>query len=270
MPEQLFYNTGIASYVWVLTNRKSEERVGKVQLIDAREQWVKMRKSLGEKRREISPEQIDEITRLHGAFEVGDLVKVLPNEAFGYRTITVDRPLRAYWAVGADTWKGVEDDTPLGKLDPPGREAVVTVLRALPIARWETASECVAALKGALKPAINKPSAPVLKALTVRCLVRDAELPELRDERGRIQWDPELRDTEHVPLTEDIQEYFEREVLPHVPDAHVADPEGRIGYELPVTRLFYRYTPPRPSEEIKAELREGEKRIRALLEEVLV
>ncbi len=110
LPEQLFYNTGIASYVWLLTNRKSEERRGKVQLIDAREQWVKMRKSLGDKRRMLSPEQIEEVTRLHGAFEEGELVKVLPNEAFGYRTITVDRPLRAYWSVGPGTWEGLEDE----------------------------------------------------------------------------------------------------------------------------------------------------------------
>ena len=102
LPEQLFYNTGIASYVWLVSNRKSEARRGKVQLIDAREQFVKMRKSLGEKRREISAEQIEEITRLHGAFTEGDLVKIVDNESFGYRTITVEQPLRGYWQVGPD------------------------------------------------------------------------------------------------------------------------------------------------------------------------
>ncbi len=270
MPEQLFYNTGIASYVWVLTNRKSEERGGKVQLIDAREQWVKMRKSLGEKRREISPEQIAEVTQRHGAFEEGELVKILPNEAFGYRTITVDRPLRAYWAIGSDTWEGVEDQKPLAKLDPSGGAAVVDALRDLAATRWETAGDCVAALKSTLADEIERPSAALLKGLAGRCIVRDQELPEQRDARGRVEWDPELRDTENVPLTEDLAEYLEREVLPHAPDAHVADPDGKIGYEIPLTRLFYRYRPPRPSEEIKADLREREKRIRELLEEVLV
>lgn len=270
LPEQLFYNTGIASYVWVLTNRKSEEREGKVQLMDAREQWVKMRKSLGEKRREISPEQIEEVTRLHGAFEEGELVKVLPNEAFGYCTIVVDRPLRAYWAVRAGTWEGVEEEKALAKLDAETRAAVAKALRALAPSRWVTAVECAGALNSVLGAPLEKPSAALLKALASRCIVRDPELPVQRDSKGRIEWDPELRDTENVTLGEDLEEYLEREVLPHAPGAHVAEPEGKIGYEIAFTRLFHRYTPPRPSEEIKAELREREKRIRDLLEEVLV
>jgi type I restriction enzyme M protein len=270
MPEQLFYNTGIASYVWVLTNRKNEEREGKVQLIDAREQWVKMRKSLGEKRREISPDQIDEISRLHGAFDGGELVKILPNVAFGYRTITVDRPLRAYWAVGAGTWEGVEAEKALAKLDAETRSAVAEALGALAAGRWETAADCAAALRSGLSRAIEKPSAALLRTLAARCIVRAQELSEQRDSKGQIEWDPELRDAENIPLVDDVDEYLAREVLPHVPDAHVADPDGKLGYEIPFTRLFYRYTPPRPSEEIKAELREREKRIRNLLEKVLV
>src|SRR4051794_813066 len=99
-PEQLFYNTGIATYIWLVTNRKSPDRVGKVQLIDARDIWAKMRKSLGDKRRYIRDEQIGEITALHGVFEEGERVKILPNDAFGYRVITVDQPLRATWRIG--------------------------------------------------------------------------------------------------------------------------------------------------------------------------
>ncbi len=266
LPEQLFYNTGIASYVWLLTNRKSEERRGKIQLIDAREQWVKMRKSLGDKRRMLSPEQIEEVTRLHGAFEEGELVKILPNEAFGYRTITVDRPLRAYWSVGSGTWEGVEDEKAMAKLDEAAREAVLDALRSLFEQRWDTAGEC----SRALREAVPNSSQPLLKALVARCLVRDADLPGQRDGKGRIEWDPALRDTENAPLTEDVDEYLTREVLPHVPDAVVTNPEGKIGYHIPFTRLFYKYAPPRPSEEIKAELREREARIRQLLEEVLV
>ncbi len=266
LPEQLFYNTGIASYVWLLTNRKSEERRGKVQLIDAREQWVKMRKSLGDKRRMLSPEQIEEITRLHGESVEGDLVKIVSNESFGYRTIVVDRPLRAYWSVGNETWEGVEDEKAMAKLDESSRLAMLNALRTLPEERWSTAAECSLALRNALPT----PPAPLLKALTARCLVRDPGLPEQRDGKGRIEWDPTLRDTENVPLTEDVSDYLAREVLPHVPDAVVPDPEGRIGYEIPFTRLFYKYIAPRPSEEIKAELREREARIRQLLEEVLL
>jgi type I restriction enzyme M protein len=270
LPEQLFYNTGIASYVWVLTNRKSEQRQGKVQLIDAREQWVKMRKSLGEKRRELSAEQIVEITRLHGAFEEGELVKVLPNKEFGYRTITVDRPLRAYWNVSEETWEGVEEDKLLAKLAEDERSAAVAAFGALPAQRWETAGECGATLRGSLAEAGLNPSASLVKALVARCMGRDPELPEQRDSKGRIEWDPGLRDTENVPLGEGVDDYLARDVLPHVPDAHVADPEGKVGYEVPFTRLFYKYTPPRPSQEIKEELRQREKRIRELLEKVLV
>ncbi len=270
LPEQLFYNTGIASYVWVVTNRKSEQRRGKVQLIDAREQWMKMRKSLGEKRRELSPEQIDEVTKLHGTFTEGELVKIVDNESFGYRTITVDRPLRAYWHASAETWEGVEHDKPVANLLEEERAALPEALATLAGSRWDDEAGCKAALKDAVADAVAKPSAALVKALAARCLVRDPEAPEQRDSKGRIVWDSALRDTENVPLGEDVDEYLPREVLPHVPDAHVEDPEGRVGYEIPFTRLFYKYTPPRPSEEIKAELRAREKRIRELLEEVLV
>ncbi len=270
LPEQLFYNTGIASYVWLLTNRKSEERRGKVQLIDAREQWVKMRKSLGDKRRMLSPAQIEEVTRLHGTFEAGELVKILPNEAFGYRTITVDRPLRAYWSVGPGTWEGVEGEKAVAKLDEETRTAVLTALPSVSQQRWETALECARALREGLKDLLPNPSPSLVKALMTRCLVRDPDLPEQRDGRGRIEWDLSLRDRENVPLMEDVDQYLAREVLPDIPDAHVADPEGRIAYHVPFTRLFYKYTPPRSSEEIKVELREREARIRQLLEEVLL
>ena len=270
LPEQLFYNTGIASYVWVLTNRKSEERSGKVQLIDAREQWVKMRKSLGEKRRELSPEQIAEITRLHGGFEEGEFVKVLPNDAFGYRTIAVERPLRARWEVRPDTWDGVEVERPIAKLDEAAREAVAAALAAMPAQRFDGEGACREALRAEVSPVVSKPGAPLLKALMSRCLVRNPEAPVMRDGRGRVVLDPELRGTEEVPLADDLEDYLASEVLPHVADAVVLDREGKTGYEIPFTRLFYSYSPPRPSEEIKAELRELEREIRRLLEEVLV
>jgi len=110
LPDQLFYNTGISTYFWVVTNRKSAQRLGKVQLVDARELWVKMRKSLGEKRKQVSPEQIDEISRLYGAFEEGERVKILPNETFGFQRITVERPLRLRW-----TGEGLRERLEAGK-----------------------------------------------------------------------------------------------------------------------------------------------------------
>jgi type I restriction enzyme M protein len=133
LPEQLFYNTGIASYIWVLTNRKAEERRGRVQLIDARDLWVRMRKSLGEKRREMSDVQVDEITALHGTFADGDRVKVLPNDFFAYRRVTVDRPLRGHWKIDNGTWTDIDTEGgPLAKLGEADRATVVSALQALP------------------------------------------------------------------------------------------------------------------------------------------
>ena len=270
LPEQLFYNTGIASYVWLLSNRKSEGRRGKVQLIDARGLWSKMRKSLGEKRRYLNEEQVAEVTRLHGSLAEGDLVKVVPVEQFGYRTITVDRPLRARWEIGPATWDGLADDKVLAKIDETTRDAVVENLGATAHQSFPAEEACRFILKEILTASgVGKPGAPLLKALGERCMVRDPEAQPVPDSKKQIVADPELRDTEHVPLAEDVDEYLAREVHPHVRDAWVTDKAGRVGYEIPFTRLFYKYTPPRPSEEIKAELREREVRIRQLLEEVL-
>lgn len=269
LPEQLFYNTGIASYVWLVTNRKTPERRGLVQLIDARESWTKMRKSLGEKRRYLDDDQIAEVVRLHGALEEGDRVKLVPNEQFGYRTITVDRPLRARWQVDAETWAGVADDKPVAKLGD-ARDAAVAAVEGMPAGAFSGEAACRAAIRDALVAAgVTKPAPGLLKALTARCLTRDPDLDPIRNKEGAVA-DPDLRDTENVPLTDDIRDYLDREVLPHVPDAWVTDPQGRVGYEIPFTRLFYRYTPSRPSAEIKSELREREQRIRDLLAEVLV
>lgn len=268
LPEQLFYNTGIASYVWLVTNRKSPERRGYVQLIDARETWTKMRKSLGEKRRYLTDEQIADVTRLHGTFEECEQVKLVPNEQFGYRTITVDRPLRAWWEIGAETWAGVADDKPIAKLSD-DRDAVIAALEALPASAFVDEAACRVAIRDTLESAgVTKPAPGLVKALVARCLTRDPDLEPIEDKKGIVA-DPELRGTENVPLTEDVADYLDREVLPYVPDAWVAEAEGKIGYEIPFTRLFYKYTPPRSSEEIKAELREREVRIRKLLEKVL-
>jgi type I restriction enzyme M protein len=272
LPEQLFYNTGIASYVWLLSNRKKPKRQGLVQLIDARKMWAKMRKSLGEKRRYLTDEDIREVTRLHGALDGdGDVSKLVRNEEFGYRTIVVDRPLRARWEIGPKTWVGAGEDRALGRLDQEARAAVIAELEGTASRVFPDENSCRLVLREILDSAgLAKPPAALVKVLVGRCLVRDPEAEPVRDGKGRPVPDPELRDTENVPLAEDVDEYMEREVLPHVPDAWVADREGKIGYEIPFTRLFYKYVPPRPSEEIKAELREREARIRQLLEEVLV
>ncbi len=271
LPEQLFYNTGIASYVWLLSNRKSTERQGKVQLIDARGLWTKMRKGLGEKRRYLSVEQVVEITRLHGSTIAGDPVKVVPVEQFGYRAITVDRPLRAAWEIGPTTWDGLADDKALAKLDEATRADVVESLEVTAHRIFPNETGCREILKEIVAASgVVRLGAPILKALAARCMVRDPEAEPVRDRQGRTVADRELRDSENVPLTEGVDEYLAREIHPHVPDAWVDDAAGKVGYEIPFTRLFYSYTSPRPSNEIRAELREREARIRQLLEDVLV
>ena len=186
LPTDMFYNTGISTYVWIVSNRKPAARKGKVQLIDASSFWQKMRKSLGSKRKELSPAHIEDITRLFGDFREDTrdgvpISRIFKNEAFGYRTITVERPER------------------------------------------DAKGKIVLAAKGKGK--------------------------------GQPVPDAALRDTENVPLSEDVDTYFQREVLPHAADAWIDHEKTKIGYEIPFNRHFYVFQPPRPLAEIDAELK---------------
>lgn len=187
LPIDMFYNTGISTYVWILSNRKPEHRKGKVQLIDASAFWQKMRKSLGSKRKELSDEHINEVTRLFGDFVEAEqdgkpISRIFNNADFGYRTITVERPMK------------------------------------------DEAGKVVLNEKGKLK--------------------------------GKPQTDASLRDTENVPLAEDIETYFKREVLPHAPDAWIDHDKTKVGYEIPFNRHFYVFQPPRELAQIDAELKQ--------------
>lgn len=193
LPNDMFYNTGIGTYVWIISNRKPAARQGKVQLIDASGMWQKMRKSLGSKRKELSDAHIERITQLFGRFEEASdedgkpISRIFANEAFGYHTITVERPLR----------------------DAEGKVVLF----------------------------------------------------EKGKQKGKPQPDSSLRDTENVPLTEDVGEYFQREVLPHAPDAWIDPDKTKVGYEIPFNRHFYVFKPPRPLAEIDADLKRTTDRI---------
>lgn len=189
LPNDIFYNTGIATYIWVLNNKKENFRKGKVQLINANQMYEKRRKSLGNKRNDIPKHYIDEIVQIYGDFKESDISKIFDNEEFGYSKIVVERPQK--------------DEN--GNI-------------------------------------IKKSGKPVA--------------------------DTNLRDTENVPLKEDIQEYFKREVLPYAPDAWIDEKKTKIGYEIPFTRYFYKYVPPRPSEEIMSEILELENSLDGSLEEI--
>jgi type I restriction enzyme M protein len=286
LPDQLFYNTGISTYFWVVTNRKTPERRGKVQLVDARNYFVKMRKSLGEKRKEISAKQIEEITRLYGDFEEGEKVKILPNEAFGFLRITVERSLRLRWEVTDEAIARVFAAKPIQKLDAEARAAMSDLLTKYQGTRLATEKELMAALGPDLAD-IGLPK-PAQKAVWVGLAVRDEEAPVITDRKGSPEPDPELRDNENVPLPpasvtfeEDpaerltsleyrtaIDDYMREEVLPYVSDAWVDYERTKIGYEIPLTRHFYTYVSPRPLGEIDVEIRQLEDKIRRLLTEV--
>jgi type I restriction enzyme M protein len=229
-----------------------------------------MRKSLGEKRREISDEQVEGITALHGTLVDGERVKVVPNHFFAYRRVTVDRPLRGRWVIDGETWMEVgAEGGSLFKVPEVSRDAAAVALRGMSAATFDDEDGARAALKTALLPVLGKVGAPVLKALAAACFVRDQDAEPLTDKKGRVIPDPDLRDTETIPWTQDVGEYLEREVLPWAPDAYVDDTEGRKGYEIPLTRLFHRPVEARPSEKIKAEIRELEQELRAAIEAVL-
>ncbi|MDP4010085.1 MAG: class I SAM-dependent DNA methyltransferase [Candidatus Shapirobacteria bacterium] len=190
LPDQLFYNTGISTYIWVVTNRKSIERKGKVQLINAVSSYKVMRKKLGDKRNEIGTEDIDKIVSLYGEFSDSKFSKIFDNSDFGYSQLTVERPLK------------------------------------------------------------------------------DEKGNIIKDTKGKPKADPKLRDSENVPLKEDIQEYFKREVVPFVPDAWIDESKTKVGYEINFTKYFYEYKPLRSLEEITKDILELEKESDGLLKEI--
>lgn len=266
LPTDMFYNTGISTYIWVLTNRKTDEREGKVQLIDATSMWIKMRKSLGAKRRMLGDDDIARIVELHGAFEDADpdYSKVLANEDFGYRTITVERPLRQTFTVTEDLIEEALAHRVLAKTDRVIIKSLRTALEGLQGPVRTNEAQFRLAVKNAGAPA----SEAVMKALVSVFGTSDEVGDLVTDRKGNPLPDASLRDTENVPLGEDIHDYFAREVLPWIPDAWIDETKTKIGYEIPFTRVFYRYVPPRPLAEIDADVQQAIARIEALFAEV--
>jgi type I restriction enzyme M protein len=278
LPEQLFYNTGISTYFWIVTNRKSAERRGKVQLVDGREYFTKMRKGLGEKRKEISPDQIEEITRLYADFRESERVKIFPNEAFGFMHITVERPLRAEWRpaefpkrlaeTGGEDWMSADES------------AITVALAKVPTQPNQKESEA------AIKRALPDLSARQIKALA--SLVRVPADTVVTGADGQPEANPDLRDNENVPLPNIpvqwesdvtnrlatikyrtvVNDHLVAEVQPYVPDAWIDHNKTKIGYEIPLTRHFYTYVPPRQLTEIDAEINQLEAEIQRLLRKV--
>jgi len=405
LPDQLFYNTGISTYIWVLTNRKERERKGKIQLIDARNFWVPMKKSLGNKRHRIGdpeegdPDHIGEITGIHGRFTDGEtrtftvdgvtkklvVSKVFDNEDFGFNKITVERPLRLNFQATEERIARLDEESGFRNLAASAKkneelrqkeieagqkrqEAIRALLRGLAgHGRFTDRAAFLAALHGQEKQAGLRLTPAEKKAVLNALGERDETAEICRDRNGNPEPDPELRDTENVPLKESIEAYFKREVLPHVPDlpaprpksgefcvyvlrcadesfyigqtenfprrmkehengevswtgprrpvepihwetfatreeavkredelktgfgrkwlkrefeagrlraasrqagAWIDESKTKVGYEIPLNRHFYRYEPPRPLEEIQADIRKLETEIVEMLAEV--
>ena len=313
LPEQLFYNTGIATYIWVVTNRKADNRRGKVQLIDARNFWVQMEKSLGNKRRRIGdpddsnhprdPNHIADITHVYENFTDGEtrpftldgkekvlvVSKIFDNEDFGYHKITVERPLRLNFQATQARIARLEEQSAFKNIATSKKKNETIRQQEIEAGkvRQQTIRELLAAFAGQHGDTLFKDrkqflialremdraldvklTAAELKAVLAALGERDETAEICVDRKGEPEPDTELRDTETVPLKESIEEYFQREVLPHVPDAWIDHSKTKVGYAIPLNRHFYRYEPPRDLEEIEADIKALEGEILELLREV--
>lgn len=272
MPNDMFFNTGIATYIWILSNNKPEQRKGKVQLINASDMGNSMRKSLGSKRKFLDDTQIDDIVRLYGEFEASKISKIFDTTDFGYRRITVERPLQiSYFPHAIDKLEALQADSAFEKLGAMGEkilEALKTLESKVP-SRDKFNKELLAKLD-------SKPTAAQLKILQKHLSEHDDEAEICKDAKKKIEANPDLRDNENIPLSEDIYEYFAREVTPHVPLAWIDEKKtdekdgeiGIVGYEIPFNRHFYEYTPPRELEVIDAELEALNREIMEMLREI--
>ncbi|MHB1009848.1 MAG: type I restriction-modification system subunit M [Propionibacteriaceae bacterium] len=253
LPTNMFYNTGIATYVWLLDNNKTGQRKGKIQLIDGTSFWAKLRKNLGSKNRELSEEDRTAIATLYANFEENDHSKILEPADFGYTEITVEQPLKLRFEVQKDRIDEYLALKPLAKLDTSDRDALRTALTSLVGQVFVNRTTFRDALGHAVRDAGTLLGLPLYKALINAIGEHDDDADVCLDE-GKPEPDPSLRDTELVPFRDDIQAYVERDVKPYVPGAWIDDSKTRVGYEIPFTRLFYRYDPPRPLTEIDVEL----------------
>lgn len=291
LPEQMFYNTGIGTYIWIVTNRKAEARKGKILLIDARERWKPMRRSLGDKRRYLGPDDIEAIVREYGMFVESETSKIFDNEDFGYRRVTVERPLRLRFQIDLERKARFLDACPHLLY---GVQAVDERLGREPQANWNAIKDEIEFLLWSAEEKWKSAewklfrdvfterdpeAAPVIakkKSIKSGQQVSEEErfagwfyAPET-DAKHKVQYEPdsELRDFENIPLKTCVDTYFREEVLPFVRDAWMDRQKDKIGYEINFNRHFYKYEPPRSLDAIDEELETVEAEILRLLGEV--
>lgn len=283
LPDQLFYNTGIRTYIWILTNEKPSERVGKIQLVDASGKYVKMRKSLGNKRHQLSNKDIEDILNFYSKFDENDMIKVFDNEDFGYTKVTVERPLQLNYEVTGERLENLYAVNAFNKLtlskskDPETKlqeekkgkqlqDEIIKSLRKID-QHYKNWDEFEKRIKKALKKFQLPPA--FIKNIIMALSEHDETADYVTDAKGNKKPDGKLRDTEKIPLKEDIEEYFQKEVLPYYPDAWMDRKKDKIGYEINFTQYFYKYEPPRPLEEIESDIKKVTAEIQELIKEDL-
>lgn len=267
LPNDIFFNTGISTYIWIITNRKSPARKGKVQLINAAELYAKMRKSLGSKRNELLPEHAQQVAKIYAAFKPGELCKIFQNDDFAYREVTIERPLRQNYAADESRLARLKESRLLSKLST--RDAA-KLLAAIVSEVGAKVSTKRAAFIAGIEKALEKADVGLRKSSAAKIADELAEADpagEVVLEDGKPVPDKDLRDTEIVPYADEIKAYFDREVKPHVPDAWIADEPPLTGYEIPFTRHFYKYQPPRDLKDIDDDIRKLAREITKLLED---
>lgn len=288
LPTDMFYNTGIATYIWVITNRKAENRKGKIQLVNATDFYVPMRKSLGNKRKEISSEQIQDIKSIYESFEPSEKCKIFDNREFGYRKITIERPLKLSFKVDEEAINKVKETTQFISLavskkkdeaakaseEALGKEQqnkIIEMLQSFDSNKvYLNREEFIKEIKSKAKNYDLTLGAALLKAIWSSIGERNEDADICKDSKGNPESDSSLKDTESIPLKEDINAYFEREVKPHVPDAYMDETTfSNIGYEIPFTRHFYKYEKLRAFTEIMKEVEDLEQEIAVEIKKVL-
>ena len=286
LPNQLFYNTGISTYVWIVTNRKAKERRGKIQLINAVEFLKKMAKSLGNKRNEISDEHIAEATKIYGAFRNAECCKIVPNEYFGYTRVIVERPLRLNFQASPERIARLDQLSGfvnLSKSTNKGKDGVKEVAEGEALQKaikamlaemdgtkiYKNREKFMVLMEAAIEEAELEIKAPVMKAILEALSERDETADVCKDKNGNPEPDADLRDCENVPLSENVEAYFKREVLPHISDAWMDRSKDKVGYEINFTKEFYEYIPPRSLEEIRSDILTLEKETEGLMTEAL-
>jgi len=284
LPNQLFFNTGIHTYIWVLTNDKPPERVGKIQLINTTAFFKKMRKSLGNKRNYLSIEDIDKIVELYDNFKEKKYCKIFDNEEFGYTKVIVERPLQLNYQVTEERLENLYSANAFSKLaeskqkeperkleeEEEGKrkqEEIINALKDIGNHLYKNWDKFEVKVKKALDG--FDLSQNLIKNIILALSEHDDSADYVLDKKGDKIPDPNLRDSEKVPLKQNIEKYFEREVKPYYPDAWMDRKKDKIGYEINFTKYFYKYVPPRPLEEIEKNIKEVTGEIQELLREEL-